>query len=37
MINLKGNPFFLSGDDIRWVEETKAAMTVQEKLEQLFV
>jgi len=36
MINLKANPFFLSDDDIRWVEETKAAMTTEEKLQQLF-
>jgi beta-N-acetylhexosaminidase len=36
MIDLKGNPFFLSDADIRWVEETKASMTVEEKLQQLF-
>ena len=37
MIDLKGNPFFLSDEDIRWVEETKAGMTLEEKLSQLFV
>ena len=36
MIDLKGNPFFLNDADIRWVEETKAAMTTEEKLQQLF-
>ena len=36
MIDLKGNPFFLSDADIRWVEETKASMTAEEKLQQLF-
>ena len=36
MIDLKGNPFFLSDSDIAWVEETKASMTTEEKLQQLF-
>ncbi len=36
MINLKGNPFFLSDEDIAWVEETKASMTLEEKLGQIF-
>ena len=36
MIDLKGNPFYLSDEDIRWVEETKNALTTEEKLEQLF-
>ncbi|MBQ9251678.1 MAG: glycoside hydrolase family 3 protein [Clostridia bacterium] len=36
MIDLKANPFFLQEEDIRWVEETKASMTTEEKLEQLF-
>lgn len=36
MINLKVNPFFLSEEDIKWVEETKASLSLEEKLEQLF-
>ena len=36
MIDLKANPFFLDDASIRWVEETKAQMTVDEKLQQLF-
>ena len=36
MIDLKGNPFFLNDADIRWVEETKASMPLEEKLQQLF-
>lgn len=37
MINLKVNPFFLDDEAIRWVEETKQAMTPEEKIGQLFV
>lgn len=36
MIDLKGNPFYLSDKDIKWVETTKASMSMEEKLEQLF-
>ena len=36
MIDLKANPFFLDNEAIRWVEETRAAMSTDEKLEQLF-
>ena len=36
MIDLKSNPFFLDDAAIRWVEETRSAMTTEEKLEQLF-
>lgn len=36
MINLKENPFYLSDEDIKWVELTKDSMTLDEKLEQLF-
>lgn len=36
MINLKANPFFLSDEDIAWVEETKASMTLEEKFGQIF-
>ncbi len=35
-MDLKGKPFYLSEDDIRWVEETKEALTLDEKLGQLF-
>lgn len=35
-MNLKAKPFYLSEEDIRWVEETRASMTVDEKLGQLF-
>ena len=36
MIDLRANPFFLDDEAVRWVEETKAQMTTDEKLEQLF-
>ena len=36
MIDLRANPFFLDEDAIQWVEETKASMTTEEKLQQLF-
>ncbi|WP_018750144.1 glycoside hydrolase family 3 protein [Paenibacillus sanguinis] len=36
MINFKGNPFFLSDEDIAWVKDTLANMTVEEKMGQLF-
>lgn len=36
MIDLKGNPFYLADEDIRWVEETLASMSDDEKLGQLF-
>lgn len=36
MINYKANPFFLSDSEIQWVEETFAAMTLEEKIGQLF-
>lgn len=35
-IDLRANPFFLDEEDIRWVEETKASMSLQEKIGQLF-
>ena len=37
MVNLKVKPFYLSEEDIRWVEETLSSMTLEEKLSQLFV
>lgn len=36
MVDLKAKPFYLSDEDIRWVEETKNSMTLEEKLGQLF-
>ena len=36
MINLKANPFFLSEEDIEWVEETIASLTLEEKAGQAF-
>ncbi|SDO90873.1 glycoside hydrolase family 3 protein [Selenomonas ruminantium] len=35
-INLKAKPFNLTDEDVRWVEETLAQMTVKEKIGQLF-
>jgi len=37
MINLKGTPFYLSDDDIEWVNNTISKMTLEEKIGQLFV
>lgn len=37
MIDLSAKPFGLDTDAIRWVEETKAEMTLEEKVGQLFV
>ena len=36
MIDLKANPFFLSDEDIHWVEDTLASMTLEEKVGQVF-
>lgn len=36
-INLKSNPFYLSDEDVKWVEDTKAGMSLNEKVGQLFV
>ena len=36
MVDLKAKPYNLQEDDIRWVEETIAAMTPEEKVGQLF-
>lgn len=35
-VDLKAKPFYLSEEDIRWVEETKASLSLEEKLGQLF-
>lgn len=37
MIQLNEKPFYLEEKAIRWVEETKASMTLEEKVGQLFV
>ena len=36
MVNLKAKPYYLSDEDIAWVENTIAAMTDEEKVGQLF-
>ena len=36
MVNLKANPYYLSDEDIKWVEETIAGMSDEEKVGQLF-
>ncbi len=36
MVNLKAKPYFLSDDDVLWVQKTIAEMTDEEKVGQLF-
>ena len=36
MVDMKANPFYLSDEDCKWVEETIAGMTLDEKIGQLF-
>ena len=36
MVDLKANPYYLSDEDCKWVEETIASMTPEEKVGQLF-
>ena len=36
MVNLKAKPYYLSDEDIAWVENTIASMTDEEKVGQLF-
>ncbi|MDR1117556.1 MAG: glycoside hydrolase family 3 protein [Oscillospiraceae bacterium] len=36
MVNLRANPFFLDDEGVKWVEDTIASMTVEEKIGQLF-
>ena len=36
MIDYRANPFFLNDEDIRWVEKTAAAMSVDKKIGQIF-
>ncbi len=35
-IDLKGRPFYLNEEQIKWVEETRNGMTIEEKIGQLF-
>jgi beta-N-acetylhexosaminidase len=37
MVDLKARPFFLDNAQIRWVEDTIASMTLEEKIGQLFI
>jgi len=36
MVNLKAKPFYLDDEGIKWVSETIASMTIEEKIGQLF-
>lgn len=36
MVDMKAKPFYLSEEDCRWVEDTIASMTLDEKIGQLF-
>ena len=36
MVDLRGNPFFLDDDGVRWVEDTLAALSTEEKIGQMF-
>ena len=36
-VNLKEKPFYLDDEGIRWVRETIAGMTLEEKIGQLFI
>ena len=37
MVNLREKPFYLSDEDIRWVEETRNELTDEQKIGQLFI
>lgn len=37
MIDLKANPYYLDEEGVKWVEDTIASMTLEEKIGQLFV
>ena len=37
MVDLKGKPFYLDDEGIRWVEDAIASMTLEEQVGQLFV
>lgn len=36
MVDLKAKPYYLSDEDIKWVEDTIVGMTDEEKVGQLF-
>ena len=36
MVDMKAKPFYLTDEDCKWVEDTIAGMTVDEKIGQLF-
>ena len=36
-VNLKEKPFYLDDEGVRWVQETIAGMTLEEKIGQLFI
>lgn len=36
-VNLKGKPFYLNDDDIKWIEDTINNMSLEEKIGQLFI
>ena len=37
MVNLREKPYYLNDEQIQWVEDTIAGMTIEEKIGQLFV
>jgi len=37
MVDIKAKPFYLDDEAVKWVEETKSSMTLDEKIGQLFV
>lgn len=37
MANLKGRPFYLDDEAVKWVEDTYESMTLEERIGQLFV
>ena len=36
MIDLRAKPFYLDDEAVRWVEETKARLSLEDKVGQLF-
>ena len=36
MVDLRQKPYYLNEEQIKWVEDTIASMTVEEKIGQLF-
>ena len=37
MVDLRAKPFYLNEEQVQWVEDTYAQMTLDEKIGQLFV